>query len=42
MMNTPVHGEIVNDDLRTIDWVADGDIKLRPAGEPDFVSTSAA
>ncbi|PYE34170.1 core-2/I-Branching enzyme [Rhizobium sp. PP-F2F-G38] len=30
MMNTPVHGEIVNDDLRMIDWVADGDIKLRP------------
>lgn len=30
MMNTPVHGEIVNDDLRMIDWVPDGDIKLRP------------
>ena len=30
MMNTPVHGEIVNDDLRMIDWVLDGDIKLRP------------
>ncbi|API57757.1 glycosyl transferase (plasmid) [Rhizobium leguminosarum] len=30
MMNTPVHGRIVNDDLRMIDWVPDGDIKLRP------------
>ena len=30
MMNTSEHGKIVNDDLRTIDWVPDGDIKLRP------------
>lgn len=30
MMNTQEHGEIVNDDLRMIDWVPDGDIKLRP------------
>lgn len=30
MMNTAMHGEIVNDDLRMIDWVPDGDIKLRP------------
>lgn len=30
MMNTAAHGEIVNDDKRTIDWVPDGDIKLRP------------
>jgi hypothetical protein len=30
MMNTAAHGEIVNDDLRMIDWVPDGDIKLRP------------
>jgi len=30
MMNTAGHGEIVNDDLRMIDWVPDGDIKLRP------------
>jgi hypothetical protein len=30
MMNTPSHGEIVSDDLRMIDWVPDGDIKLRP------------
>lgn len=29
MMNSP-HGEIVNDDLRMIDWVPDGNIKLRP------------
>ncbi|MDT2021257.1 beta-1,6-N-acetylglucosaminyltransferase [Methylocella sp. CPCC 101449] len=30
MMNTSAHGQIINDDLRTIDWVPDGDIKLRP------------
>lgn len=30
MMNTAVHGDIVNDDKRMIDWVPDGDIKLRP------------
>ena len=30
MMNTAAHGEIVGDDLRTIDWVPDGLIKLRP------------
>lgn len=30
MLNTRGHGEVVNDDLRTIDWVPDGDIKLRP------------
>lgn len=30
MMNTAEHGEIVSDDLRMIDWVPDGDIKLRP------------
>ncbi|WP_332685646.1 beta-1,6-N-acetylglucosaminyltransferase [Bosea sp. (in: a-proteobacteria)] len=30
MMNTPSHGEIISDDLRMIDWVPDGDIKLRP------------
>ncbi|WP_421740109.1 beta-1,6-N-acetylglucosaminyltransferase [Caulobacter sp.] len=30
MMNTSAHGEIVNDDKRMIDWVPDGDIKLRP------------
>jgi len=30
MMNTAVHGPIVNDDKRMIDWVPDGDIKLRP------------
>lgn len=30
MMNTAEHGQIVNDDLRMIDWVPDGDIKLRP------------
>lgn len=30
MMNTAAHGEIVNDDMRMIDWIPDGDIKLRP------------
>ena len=30
MMNGAPHGEIVSDDMRMIDWVPDGDIKLRP------------
>ncbi len=30
MMNTAAHGEVVGHDLRTIDWVPDGVIKLRP------------
>lgn len=30
MMNNIGHGKLINDDLRMIDWVADGDIKLRP------------
>ncbi|MBX9907075.1 MAG: beta-1,6-N-acetylglucosaminyltransferase [Beijerinckiaceae bacterium] len=30
MMNTSAHGEIVSDDMRMIDWVPDGVIKLRP------------
>ena len=30
MMNGAPHGEIVPDDLRMIDWVPDGAIKLRP------------
>ncbi len=30
MMNAGVHGQVINDDLRMIDWVPDGDIKLRP------------
>ncbi len=30
MMNCVVESEIVSDDLRMIDWIADGDIKLRP------------
>ena len=30
MMNTAVHGTIHKDDLRAIDWVPDGLIKLRP------------
>jgi hypothetical protein len=30
MMNSGEHGMVMNDDLRMIDWVPDGDIKLRP------------
>lgn len=30
LMNSHGHGEVMNDDLRTIDWVPDGEIKLRP------------
>lgn len=30
MMNNDFHGEVMQDDLRFIDWVPDGDIKLRP------------
>jgi hypothetical protein len=30
MMNSTAHGEVVNDDKRMIDWIPDGDIKLRP------------
>ncbi|MEI8673220.1 beta-1,6-N-acetylglucosaminyltransferase [Vibrio sp. SA48] len=30
MMNNDCHGEVIQDDLRMIDWVPDGDIKLRP------------
>ena len=45
MMNTAVHGEIVNDDKRMIDWVPDGDIKLRPrtftAADANQLTTSA-
>jgi hypothetical protein len=29
-MNSTTHGEVVNDDKRMIDWIPDGDIKLRP------------
>lgn len=39
MMNTAVHGEIINDDKRLIDWIPDGDIKLRPR---TFVAADAA
>ena len=45
MMNTAAHGEIVNDDLRMIDWIPDGDIKLRPrtyvAGDATSLISSA-
>ena len=30
MMNNDCKGNIIQDDLRVIDWVPDGDIKLRP------------
>lgn len=30
LMNSKGQGEVVDDDLRMIDWVPDGDIKLRP------------
>lgn len=30
MMNHAGQGQVMNDDLRMIDWVPDGDIKLRP------------
>lgn len=30
MMNSALQNEIVSDDLRLIDWIPDGDIKLRP------------
>ncbi len=30
LMNSSGHGAVMNDDLRMIDWVPDGDIKLRP------------
>lgn len=30
LMNNPGQGHVMNDDLRMIDWVPDGDIKLRP------------
>ncbi|MEQ8746667.1 beta-1,6-N-acetylglucosaminyltransferase [Pyruvatibacter sp.] len=30
IMNSGDHGTVTNDDLRMIDWVPDGDIKLRP------------
>jgi len=30
MMNTAEHGVVVQDDMRMIDWIPDGDIKLRP------------
>lgn len=30
LMNSIDHGIVMNDDLRMIDWIPDGDIKLRP------------
>lgn len=39
LMNSTGQGVVMNDDLRMIDWVPDGDIKLRPRNydESDFV-----
>ena len=39
MMNHSGHGRLVNDNLRMIDWVPDGDIKLRPR---TFISADLA
>lgn len=38
MMNSDNPGTVINDDLRMIDWIPDGDIKLRPRNynERDF------
>jgi hypothetical protein len=45
MMNTAAHGEVINDDKRMIDWVPDGDIKLRPrtftAADANLLTTSS-
>jgi hypothetical protein len=43
MMNAGQHGQVMNDDLRKIDWVPDGDIKLRPRnfGVPDMAQLEA-
>lgn len=45
MMNTAAHGEVINDDKRMIDWIPDGDIKLRPrtftAADADLLTSSA-
>ena len=30
MKNIDQHGRMINDDMRAIDWIPDGDIKLRP------------
>ncbi|MFC4291246.1 beta-1,6-N-acetylglucosaminyltransferase [Sphingorhabdus arenilitoris] len=40
IMNSGDQGTVMNDDLRMIDWVPDGDIKLRPRnyGVKDFAS----
>jgi len=44
MMNSAAHGEVINDDKRMIDWVPDGDIKLRPrtytAADADALTSS--
>jgi hypothetical protein len=46
MMNGAPHGNIVNDDLRMIDWIPDGVIKLRPrtygmADAPELTASDA-
>jgi core-2/I-Branching enzyme len=46
MMNSAAHGTMMNDDMRAIDWVPDGDIKLRPRtftlADADMLVTSPA
>ncbi len=44
MLNSPSFGRMMNDDLRMIDWVPDGDIKLRPRnfGTPDAARLRAS
>jgi Core-2/I-Branching enzyme len=44
MMNCGDHGTVVNDDLRMIDWVPDGHIKLRPRnfGAADFAALQSS
>jgi len=45
LMNSGLRGRLVNDDLRMIDWVPDGDIKLRPRtftiADAESLSTSS-
>ena len=44
IMNSPGQDKVMNDDLRMIDWVPDGDIKLRPRnfGAADFTALSSS
>lgn len=44
IMNNAGQGQVMNDDLRMIDWVPDGDIKLRPRNftVADFTALSSS